>query len=1183
MNIKSVYFVILLLQLYSCSPKPDEAEEEYQFFEAPLTYPLNTKEGYKINPVSGDSIKPIINSFGDTVKTGIPIALVGKVIDPQSVQKPKVVRAGKPKGYLGYTNEHVIPENLTAKVVDESKLNRIKLGEGDSTFILVNSLGDTVPTGKPIPAISKKIQIKHPLFEPALPLRMKETPACNIQYLNVDQGMTYNQIHTMLQDNRGNIWVGSWGNGILRYNGSSFTNYTEKEGLVHNFLFYIMEDKSGNLWFGCGSGIIGGITYFNGTSFTNYTEKEGLPNHNISSILEDKNGNFWIGTFDGGVSRFDGTSFTNYTVKEGLPNNKVSSILEDKNGNLWFGTQGGGASCFDGTTFTTYTEKEGLSSNSVFCMREDKFGKLWFGFGVEGAGGASCFDGITITNYTEKEGLINNEVSDILEDKNGNLWFTTFRGGISRYDGTSFTNYAEKEGMHGIAIESILEDDSGNLWFGTGAYGVSFYDVALFLQYYFLPNTNNSCIVYCLLEDKSGNLWIGTENNGVYRYNGKTFTNYTEKEGLSNNEVLSILEDRSGNLWFGTSGGGVSRFDGTNFTNFTEKEGLSNNYVKCSLEDKNGNLWFGTLWEGLSCFNGTEFTHYSEKEGLSSHRVHCMLEDKKGNLWFGTLGGGVSRFDETSFTNYTEKEGLCNNYVSCILEDKAGNLWFGTWGGGVTRYDGVGFTNYTEKEGLSNNKVTSILEDENGNLWINTVEGMNYVVIEGVSDQPLQNTNQIKTSYPKIYGLGRQDGFKDMELGINGALIDGRNRAWWGTMRGLTMLDLNKFTIPAEPPRIYLSQLDINEQFIDYHQLLDSTAIDFGFSAVSPFENYPLNLELPYYKNHLTFHYYGIDWTAPHKLKYAYQLEGLKNEWSSPTEDIKVDYRNLSAGTYTFKVKAIGMAQVWSQPFEYTFTILPPLWRSDLAYGFYLLLIIGGAYFTNRYLRNRLLQKERKRNYENELKQKATELEMQALRAQMNPHFIFNSLNSINNFILKNDKLQASEYLIKFSKLIRLILENSTLTLISLGQELEALKLYIELEALRFQHRFDYQIIFSKDLDITSIKVPPLILQPFVENAIHHGLMPKEGPGHLKITIAEKEGELFLKIEDDGIGRYKSNLINTNASHKHKSLGLKVTTERIGFLNHQHAENSKVEVNDLTDEDGKALGTEISINIPVII
>ncbi len=217
------------------------------------------------------------------------------------------------------------------------------------------------------------------------------------------------------------------------------------------------------------------------------------------------------------------------------------------------------------------------------------------------------------------------------------------------------------------------------------------------------------------------------------------------------------------------------------------------------------------------------------------------------------------------------------------------------------------------------------------------------------------------------------------------------------------------------------------------------------------------------------------------------------------------------------------------------------------------------------------------------LKQKASELEMQALRAQMNPHFIFNALSSINNFILTNNQLQASEYLIMFSKLIRLILENSTMPLISLDQELEALKLYIELEALRFKHRFEYEIVLSKNLDVTSIKVPPLILQPFVENAIHHGLMPKEGPGHLDITITEIEDRLELKIKDDGIGRHTARLLQATDSHKHKSLGMKVTSERIGFLNQRHTEHSSIDIKDLTNEEGKASGTEITIHIPVII
>ncbi len=218
------------------------------------------------------------------------------------------------------------------------------------------------------------------------------------------------------------------------------------------------------------------------------------------------------------------------------------------------------------------------------------------------------------------------------------------------------------------------------------------------------------------------------------------------------------------------------------------------------------------------------------------------------------------------------------------------------------------------------------------------------------------------------------------------------------------------------------------------------------------------------------------------------------------------------------------------------------------------------------------------------LKQKSSELEMQALRAQMNPHFIFNALASINNFILKKDQEQASIYLIKFSKLIRLILENSTLPLISLEQELEALKLYIELEALRFQYQFDFEIILSDELDTTSIKVPPLILQPFVENAIHHGLMPKNAPGNLKVVISEKENTLLLNIEDDGIGRLSSDLLKANSNHrKHKSMGMQVTSERIGFLNKEHTENSNITIKDLTDDEGNGSGTVISIQIPVII
>ena len=217
-----------------------------------------------------------------------------------------------------------------------------------------------------------------------------------------------------------------------------------------------------------------------------------------------------------------------------------------------------------------------------------------------------------------------------------------------------------------------------------------------------------------------------------------------------------------------------------------------------------------------------------------------------------------------------------------------------------------------------------------------------------------------------------------------------------------------------------------------------------------------------------------------------------------------------------------------------------------------------------------------------ELQHQATELEMQALRAQMNPHFIFNSLNSINRFILQNNKAQASEYLTKFSKLVRMILQNSQDSLITLESELESLELYLNLEALRFNYHFDYKITVPKDLDISVLKVPPLILQPYVENAIWHGLMHKEEKGQLDVEVSEEDSHLFFKITDNGIGREKAAAIASKSATQHKSMGLRITADRIAIIQNSQVLTSPVTINDLVDADGTAAGTEVVIKMPVI-
>lgn len=229
-----------------------------------------------------------------------------------------------------------------------------------------------------------------------------------------------------------------------------------------------------------------------------------------------------------------------------------------------------------------------------------------------------------------------------------------------------------------------------------------------------------------------------------------------------------------------------------------------------------------------------------------------------------------------------------------------------------------------------------------------------------------------------------------------------------------------------------------------------------------------------------------------------------------------------------------------------------------------------------------LLESQKLRQMEIIFEKKLAETEMAALRAQMNPHFIFNCLNSIKLYTLENDSETASAYLTTFSRLIRLVLENSRSEKVTVANELETLRLYIELEMMRFKNKVNYQINVGEDIDIGYIEIPPLLLQPYVENAIWHGLMHKEFGGTITINILQiEEHLLMLEIIDNGIGREMANNYKTKSTIKHKSFGLKMTAERIQIINQLYDMQTEIIVTDLCDEDGKACGTKVTIHVPI--
>lgn len=288
-----------------------------------------------------------------------------------------------------------------------------------------------------------------------------------------------------------------------------------------------------------------------------------------------------------------------------------------------------------------------------------------------------------------------------MRDKAGNLWFGTTGKGAYRYDGKGFTNLTVKDGLSSNRVWSILEDQAGNIWFGTDR-GACRYDGKTFTPFVIpelnVPKTGVSSI----FQDKAGGMWFGTTDSDVYRYDGKVVTRFLSDAAVLNAKMLTLkdvqqmLEDKTGAIWFASwKNEGACRYDGRTLTDITAREGLSDGMVHSLLQDKAGDIWFGTRNHGLCRYDGKAFKHITGVEGLSDSCVYSILEDKAGVLWFATEKNGVWRYDGKSFTNLTTKDGLGNNSVFCIVEDGEGHLWFGTGDVGLSRYDGRTFAGFS--------------------------------------------------------------------------------------------------------------------------------------------------------------------------------------------------------------------------------------------------------------------------------------------------------------------------------------------------------------------------------------------------------------------------------------------------------------------------------------------------------
>ncbi|MGZ3917010.1 MAG: ligand-binding sensor domain-containing protein [Flavisolibacter sp.] len=780
-----------------------------------------------------------------------------------------------------------------------------------------------------------------------------------------DEGLPIHNIICGAADKAGNLWFGTGGGGVSKYDGKNFTNYSMANGLAGNIVFCIIEDKDSNLWFGTTSG----LSKYDGKRFINYTTSSGLAGNFITCMLQDKNGNIWFGTHEGGLSKFDGKVFENYSRSQGLPDNYIHCMMQDSKGNLWFGTDAGGASRYEGTGFVNYAKSQGLPDNCINALAEDEKGHIWLGTNE----GVSRYNGTTFSNYTTKQGLADNNVHCILQDEAGNLWFGTHTKGVSRYDGHSFSNFSRTEGLPGNKINSILEDGDGNLWFTSQGGGVSKRENNSF-TYYTVAQGLAGNLIFWITQDKAGNLWFASYEGGVSKFDGKCFSTYTTAQGLADNTVWTMMPDKDGNMWFGTDKGGVSKFDGKSFINYTTAQGLASNAVISMTQDRAGNFWFGTR-DGVSKFNDNCFTNYTTFQGLPGNNIWSIVQDKMGSIWFGTHGDGVSKYDGKAFTNYTTAQGLADNAVSSIIQDQNGNLWFGTDGKGISKYDGNGFTNYTTEQGLADNDVWGIAEDRVRNIiWFGTNRGLSSLK-ESLTTKGNQQDVWFKT-------FNKNSGYPLKDVSNCGPFVDNNGIIWMASGEGeLIRFDYStvdkkntaRLNVTIQNIKInnenicwnYLMQKPwrwmatdslsmLNEMMTSFGKVLSPIVLDsmknryadVKFDSVAKYYPLPVNLVLPYKDNNITIEFAAIAPAWPKQIKYQYQLLGYNDYWTPLSDNSTASFGNLNAGDYIFKLRAIGPFGMYSEK-EYAFKVLPPWWLTwwaDILYGMIAVLILNGFY-----------------------------------------------------------------------------------------------------------------------------------------------------------------------------------------------------------------------------------------------
>ncbi len=939
----------------------------------------------------------------------------------------------------------------------------------------------------------------------------------------VDKERSEIRVQCIIKDNKGFIWLGT-SEGLYKFNGIEFSKVTS-EFVRDSAVTALFEDSRKNLWVGFRGGKI--ATVIN-DSLKIFIPDGKQPKVSIHKIIEDKNSRIWFTTNGEGVYYYSDNKLTNITSKDGLNDDYTYALAIAKDGALWIGTDQGINICnLAGTKpdITALTSADGLPDNIVRVLLPSSDGNMWIGMQDKGV----C-EYLSAEKRIATPSVLRNweygQVNCMLETEN-DLWIGTDNSGILDVEINSDKSFRHLTTGGNIVLSKIndmLQDAEFNVWIANNNQLVrSTGEQISFLQNYETEATQKNSelrktepfkFIHTILYDHHGNLWF-TPDQGLVRLamgaeQGEKFSKFTITPREALVDITSLYEDKYGYLWIGTLGSGIFRMNTTTgkFLKIKGDSSLEKASI-LSIAGRGDDLWMAGLEGVTKCKieNGEkeiaklQLIEIDEVERFGRNYIYHIFIDSHDRVWFGTDDQGLIVYDKGKFTTYTNKDGLKSNVIYSITEDPSGNIWFSTLKAGIYRFDGNSFQNYSVSDGLSDLNIFSIASDKYGNIVIVNKHGIDV----------LDPSTGLFSYYDRATGI------EEITADLNAISKDKYGNLWIGTEAGIIKYHPCPGTKIRQPEPV-LRKVSV---FME----------DFDFAHENKFS---------YDQNNITFAYMGLWFSDPGRVQYQYMLEGYNNNWIT-SRDQTITYPKLSPGKYTFHVRsALNQDFNHSKELKYSFVVKPPFWRK---WWFFTIIWLFAALLLRYYI----IRRERRIKHLDMLQQEKIEFQFETLRSQVNPHFLFNSFNTLISIIEESPKV-AVEYVERMSQFFRNIVNYREKDVIPLKEELELLDDYYFLQKKRYCENLTLEIRIPEEIKIGRY-VPPLTLQLLMENAVKHNAISKETPLHVELFI-NKYGKLVLrnntnrkikKEESSGMGL--ENIINRFRLLSDRTVEIKSTEE----------------------------------------